>query len=510
MARVRMQRERALAMGGSERVAKQHAQGKLTARERLEYLLDPGSFIESDMHALSQGTSRVIPQEPYPGDGVITGFGTIHGREVAVYAQDFTVNGGSLGAMCARKICKIMDQALQTGVPMIGLNDSGGARIQEGVASLAGYGEIFHRNVAASGVIPQIAAIMGPCAGGAVYSPAVMDFIFMVRNTSNMFLTGPDVIKTVLNENTTAEDLGGATVHAEKSGVCHLVGENETEVLDMIRELVTFLPQNNVDPAPRRLTQDPWDRQAPSLNTAVPENPSVPYDMKAIIEAVVDDGRFFEVMPDYAKSMVVGFGRMEGNPVGIIANNPMVMAGVLDATSSEKAARFIRFCDAFNLPIISFVDVPGFMPGTDQEHGGIIRRGAKLLYAYCEATVPKLTVITRKAYGGAYIVMSSKHLRTDVNLAWPTAEIAVMGAEGAVNVLYRRQLSAAQDPAAMRKRLEAEYRAKFGDPFYAAELGYVDDVIEPAATRQHIIRHLRRLRTKREDRPGKKHGNMPV
>ena len=499
-------RRRARDGGGPEKVAAQHAKGKMTARERIEYLLDPNSFVETDAFVVHHGLSRGLPQEPHPGDGVVTGYGKIHGRDVCVYAQDFTVQGGSLGSAQARKICKIMEQAVATGVPMIAINDSGGARIQEGVAALGGYGDIFQRHVDASGVIPQIAAIMGPCAGGAVYGPALTDFVVMTRKTSYMYLTGPDVVKTVLGEETTHEDLGGADVHAGTSGVCHLIGETDEDTLDRIRQLVSYLPQNHLEHAPRFETVAPI-RQG-NLGKIVPADSGMPYDMREVMEGIVDAHSFFEIQPDMAKNVVVGFARIDGRTIGIVANQPKVLAGVLDVEASEKAARFVRFCDAFNIPLISLVDVPGFLPGRDQEHGGIIRHGAKLLYAYCEATVPKITVVTRKAYGGAYIVMCSKHLRSDVNLAWPQAEIAVLGAQGAVQILHRRELKNA-DPA-FRKELEAGYRERFGNPMFAAELGFVDDVIDPDATRAMITRHLERLASKHVDRLPRKHGTMPL
>jgi propionyl-CoA carboxylase beta chain len=451
-----------------------------------------------------------MDREVIDGDGFVTGYGLIHGRPVYVFAQDFTVFGGSLSEMNARKICKIMDLALKSGAPVIGLNDSGGARIQEGVLSLAGYADIFLRNTIASGVIPQISAVLGPCAGGAVYSPALTDFIFMVDRTAHMFVTGPDVIKTVTHEDVTKERLGGALTHNTTSGVAHFLAPDDAECLRMIRELVTYLPQNNRDDAPRKPTSDSPTRQDSRLDSIVPAESNLPYDIKDIITRVVDDAVFFEVMEHYAKNMVIGFARMDGRSVGIVANQPAVLAGCLDINSSTKGARFVRFCDAFNIPIITFEDVPGFLPGTDQEFGGIIRHGAKLLYAFAEATVPKITIITRKAYGGAYCVMGSKHIRADINLAYPTAEIAVMGAEGAVNIVYRREIAAAADPAAARDEKIAEFRDRFANPFVAAEQGYIDDVIEPRETRPRIIRALRMLETKVDTNPPKKHGNIPL
>jgi propionyl-CoA carboxylase beta chain len=445
-----------------------------------------------------------------PGDGVVTGSGRIHGRTVFVFAQDFTVFGGSLSEAYARKICKVMDLAMKTGAPVIGLNDSGGARIQEGVVSLAGYADIFLRNTLASGVVPQISAVMGPCAGGAVYSPAITDFVFMVKNTSYMFVTGPDVIRAVTHESVTADELGGAGAHGATSGVAHFAADGEEECLALVRELMTFLPSNNLEDPPLRPTRDPVDRRDEALQTLVPEQPNKPYDMKAVLRSVLDDHYFFEVHAAFAPNIVVGFGRLGGRPVGIVANQPAHLAGCLDINASVKAARFVRFCDCFNIPIVTFEDVPGFLPGTAQEYGGIIRHGAKLLYAYCEATVPKLTVITRKAYGGAYDVMSSKHIRGDANFAWPSAEIAVMGPEGAVNVLYRREMESAPDPAAFREEKIREYREKFANPYIAAERGYVDEVIEPRDTRARLCALLERLRTKRDANPPRKHGNIPL
>jgi propionyl-CoA carboxylase beta chain len=496
--------------GGEERIRRQHKAGKKTARERLELLLDPGSFLEVDRFVVHQTHDFDMAEQRIPGDGVVTGSGRIHGRPVFVFAQDFTVFGGSLSEAYARKICKIMDLAMKTGAPVIGLNDSGGARIQDGVASLGGYADIFLRNTLASGVVPQISAIMGPCAGGAVYSPAITDFVFMVKNTSYMFVTGPDVIKAVTHESVSAEDLGGATTHGTTSGVAHFAADSEEECLALIRELLTFLPQNNLEDPPLRPTQDPPDRRDDALQSIVPAQPNKPYDMKDIVRAVLDDRYFFEVHPTFAPNIVVGFGRLGGRPVGIVANQPAHLAGCLDIAASVKAARFVRFCDCFNVPLVTFVDVPGFLPGTAQEFGGIIKHGAKLLYAYCEATVPKLTVITRKAYGGAYDVMSSKHIRGDANFAFPMAEIAVMGPEGAVNILYRRELEEAGDAAAFREARIREYREKFANPYVAAERGYVDEVIEPRDTRARLCAALAMLKTKRDANPPRKHGNIPL
>jgi propionyl-CoA carboxylase beta chain len=473
-------------------------------------LLDPGSFVELDRFRVHRCTDFGMADQTIPGDGVVTGYGTIDGRQVFVYAQDFTVFGGSLSGVMAEKICKVMDLALKTGAPIIGLCDSGGARIQEGVVSLAGYADIFLRNVLASGVVPQISLIMGPCAGGAVYSPATTDFVCMVQGSSYMFITGPDVIRTVTHEEVSKEELGGADTHHRKSGVAHFAADGEAEAFALVRELLSFLPSNNLDEPPAGPDDDPPDRRDPALATLVPANPSRAYDMHAVIAAVVDHGHLFEVQRDHARNVIVGFARLGGRPVGIVANQPAFLAGCLDIDASVKAARFVRFCDCFNLPIVTFVDVPGFLPGTAQEFGGIIRHGAKLLYAYCEATVPKCTVITRKAYGGAYIVMSSKHIRGDVNLAWPSAEIAVMGPEGAVNVVFRGAIEHAADPAAEKDRLVAEYRRTFASPYKAAELGYVDEVIAPEDTRQRLVAALRMLATKRDRNPPKKHGNIPL
>jgi propionyl-CoA carboxylase beta chain len=496
--------------GGAERIEKQHAAGKYTARERIARLLDPGSFVELDKFVTHRCTDFGMEDQKILGDGVVTGYGTIEGRQVFVFAQDFTVFGGSLSGAYAGKICKIMDLAMKTGSPVVGLNDSGGARIQEGVVSLAGYADIFLRNTLASGVVPQVSAILGPCAGGAVYSPAITDFIIMVKDTSYMFITGPDVIKTVTHEEVTKEELGGAMAHNAKSGVAHFATEDEDACLDVIRELLSFLPSNNAEDPPSTPCQDPIDRRDEVLNSVVPSDPRRPYDIKDVIRAVTDDRYFFEVQEHYAQNMVIGFARLGGRSVGVVANQPMVLAGCLDIAASVKAARFVRFCDAFNVPLLTFVDVPGFLPGTDQEFGGIIKHGAKLLYAFAEATVPKVTVITRKAYGGAYDVMSSKHIRADVNLAFPTAEIAVMGPEGAVNIVYRDKIAKAKDAEASRQAFVDEYRATFANPYKAAELGYIDEVILPAATRERVIRSFEMLRDKRDDTPPKKHGNIPL
>ncbi len=494
--------------GGAERRERQHREGKLAVRERIELLLDEGTFEEIDKLIEHRCRDFGMDRQVIPGDGLVTGYGLINGRPAFVFAQDFTVFGGSLSETNAIKICKVMDLALKTGAPVIGLNDSGGARIQEGVLSLGGYADIFLRNTLASGVIPQISAVMGPCAGGAVYSPAITDFIFMVADTSYMFVTGPDVIKTVTHEDVTKEELGGSLTHNTKSGVGHFIAADDKECVQMIRELLSYLPQNNRDDPPRRACADPIDRSDPELDRIVPPESNQPYDMKDVIHRVVDDGEFFEVHRHFARNIVVGFGRLDGRSVGIVANQPAFLAGCLDIDSSVKGARFVRFCDAFNIPIVTFEDVPGFLPGTDQEFGGIIRHGAKLLYAYAEATVPKVTVITRKAYGGAYCVMGSKHLRTDVNLAWPTAEIAVMGAAGAVNIIYRREL-ACGDPD-LRAQKAAEFNDRFASPFVAAERGFIDDVIEPRETRARLIRSLRMLETKVDAMPRKKHGNIPL
>ena len=492
--------------GGQKRIDAQHGKGKLTARERIEVLLDAGSFEEWDMFVEHRCADFGMDQTHIPGDGVVIGYGTINGRLVFVFSQDFTVFGGALSEAHAEKICKLMDQAMKVGAPVIGLNDSGGARIQEGVASLGGYAEVFQRNVMASGVVPQISMIMGPCAGGAVYSPAMTDFIFMVKDTSYMFVTGPEVVKTVTHESVTAEELGGAITHSARSGVADLAFENDVEALLMLRRFFNYIPANNREKPPHRPTQDSADRADLSLDTLVPDNPNLPYDIKEAIVKVVDDAEFFELQPDYAANIVIGFGRMDGNVVGIVANQPLVLAGCLDIKSSIKAARFVRFCDAFNIPVVTFVDVPSFMPGTSQEYGGIIKHGAKLLYAYAECTVPKVTVITRKAYGGAYDVMASKHLRGDVNLAWPNAEIAVMGAKGAVEIIFREEK---KDPAKLAAR-EAEYKARFANPFVAGARGFIDDVILPHETRKRICRSLAMLKDKKLDNPWRKHGNIPL
>jgi propionyl-CoA carboxylase beta chain len=501
---------RAAEGGGADRIARQHAAGKLTARERIALLFDPGTFDEVDALVEHRCRDFGMDDQRYPGDGVVCGSGRIDARLVFAFAQDFTVFGGSLSETNAAKICKVMDQAVKAGVPIVGLNDSGGARIQEGVASLGGYADIFLRNTMASGVVPQISAIMGPCAGGAVYSPAITDFIVMVEHTSYMFVTGPDVVRTVTHEDVTKEDLGGAMTHNARSGVAHFAVPDDRACLALVRELLAYLPSNNLDDPPLGDTSDPPDREAPALDELIPPSPNQPYDMHDVIGAVVDAGSFLEVHEHFARNLIVGFARFAGRPVGIVANQPAVLAGTLDIDASVKGARFVRFCDAFNLPLVTFEDVPGFLPGTVQEFGGIIRHGAKLLYAFAEATVPKVTVITRKAYGGAYCVMSSKHLRTDANFAWPTAEIAVMGPEGAVNVLYRRDLDLADDPAAVRAARVEEFREKLANPYVAASRGFVDAVIHPRETRGRIVRALTRLGTKRETLPPKKHGNMPL
>ncbi len=496
--------------GGEERIRRQHDTGRQTARERLDILLDPGSFRELDAFAEHRSTDFGMQHRRTPGDSVVTGWGTIDGRLVYVFSQDFTVIGGTLSEAHARKIVKIMDMAMKVGAPVVGLNDSGGARIQDGVDSLGGYGEIFLRNTLASGVIPQISVIMGPCAGGAVYSPALTDFTIMVRDTSYMFITGPDVVKQVLNESVTFEELGGADVHASRSGVCHLVGEDETHALLMVRELLGFLPQNNMEDTPYLATSDDPLRADAALDSIVPVDANRPYDMKEIINRVVDDRLFFEIQQDYAANIICGYARLGGFSVGIVANQPMVLAGVLDIRASEKAARFVRTCDAFNIPLVTFVDVPGYLPGTDQEHSGIITSGAKLLFAYCEATVPKLAVTTRKAYGGAYLVMSSRHLRGDLNLAWPSAEIAVMGPEGAVEIIHRRELAEAEDPEQRKASLAADYRDRFASPYVAAARGFLDDIIEPRQTRPRLINALQVLQNKRDVNPPRKHGNIPL
>ncbi len=503
-------REKAKLGGGEKRIESQHAKGKLTARERIELLLDEDSFEEFDMFVTHRTKSFGLDKQIYLSDGVITGHGTIDGRIVYVFSQDFTVFGGSLGRAHADKIIKIQDMALKNGAPIIGLNDSGGARIQEGVVSLGGYADIFLRNTLSSGVIPQISCILGPSAGGAVYSPAITDFIVMAKNTSYMFVTGPDVVRSVTHEEVTFEELGGAQTHNEISGVAHFAAESEEHALFTVRTLLSFIPRNNMEDAPVIASQDDPLRTESALDSIIPDNPNKPYDMHEVIEAVVDDGYFFEVHQHYATNIIVGYARLNGRSVGIVANQPAVLAGVLDINASGKAARFIRFCDCFNIPIITFEDVPGFLPGLTQEHGGIIRHGAKLLYAYAEATVPKITVITRKAYGGAYDVMSSKHIRGDINLAWPAAEIAVMGPEGAINILYRKELAAAEDPEALRMELVKEYRDKFANPYVAASWGYLDDIIEPSQTRPTLINGLEMLQNKRDENPPKKHGNIPL
>jgi propionyl-CoA carboxylase beta chain len=498
--------------GGPERREREHKAGKLSARERIQILLDEGTFEELDKFVRHRCIDFGMEENRPTGDGFVTGFGRIDGRLVYVFAQDFTVFGGSLSETNALKICKIVDLAMRNGAPVIGLNDSGGARIQEGVASLAGYADIFLRNTLASGVIPQISAILGPCAGGAVYSPAITDFILMTRDTSYMFVTGPDVIKTVTHEEVTKQELGGAMTHNATSGVAHFVSRDDAECCAMIRELLSFVPSNNLEDAPRRVTNDPFNRREESLNSMVPEDPLKPYDIRDVIHAVVDDGYFFEVHEHFAKNIVVGFARFDGRSVGIVANQPAFLAGTLDINASVKGARFVRFCDAFNIPLITFEDVPGFLPGTQQEYGGIIKHGAKLLFAFAEATVPKITIITRKAYGGAYCVMASKHIRTDANYAWPTAEIAVMGPEGAVDIVYKRELNSApgSERAKLRQEKIAEFRRRFANPFIASERGYLDGVIEPAETRQRIITSLRALENKRDVNPKKKHGNIPL
>jgi len=508
--RLRALREQAQAGGGADRLEAQHARGRLTARERLELLLDKGSFRETDQFVTHRTHDFGLEELRFLTDGVVTGWGTIEGRLVYVFSQDFTVFGGSLGEAHAKKICKIMDMALKNGAPLIGLNDSGGARIQEGVVSLGAYAEIFLRNTLLSGVVPQISAIMGPCAGGAVYSPALTDFIFMVRSSSYMFVTGPDVVKTVTREEVDFESLGGADVHAITSGVCHYVAQTEADCLYMIRLLLSYLPQNNMEDPPLVPATDDRLRTEQALNHLVPDDASKPYEMRDAIRLIVDHGVLFEVHERYAPNVIVGFARLGGHSVGIVANQPSILAGVLDINSSDKAARFVRFCDSFNLPLITFVDVPGFLPGTGQEHGGVIRHGAKLLYAYCEATVPKLTVITRKAYGGAYDVMSSKHIRGDLNLAWPSAELAVMGPDGAVNIIFRKELTEASNPEARKAELASDYREKFANPYIAASLGYLDDVIEPSETRPRLINGLEMLSNKRAANPAKKHGNIPL
>ena len=509
-ARLQQMEKQAELGGGADRIAKQHEAGKLTARERIDLLLDPGSFTELDKFVTHRSNDFGMGDKKILGDGVVTGYGTVEGRQIFVFAQDFTVFGGSLSGAYAQKICKIMDMAMRVGAPVIGLNDSGGARIQEGVESLAGYADIFLRNTLASGVVPQISLILGPCAGGAVYSPAITDFIMMVKDTSYMFITGPDVIKTVTHEEVTKEDLGGALAHNQKSGVAHFAAENEQSAILLTRELLSFLPSNNQEDPPVQPSEDDPFRADEALKSIVPSNPNKPYDIKEIIRAVVDNKHFFEVQEHFAKNMVVGFARMNGKSVGIVANQPAILAGCLDIDASVKAARFVRFCDCFNIPLITLVDVPGFLPGTDQEWGGIITHGAKLLYAFAEATVPKVTLITRKAYGGAYDVMASKHIRADINYAYPTAEIAVMGPEGAVNIIFRNELQKAPDANTERTRLVNDYREKFANPFKAAELGYIDEVIRPEETRAKLIRALEMLKNKRQENPPRKHGNIPL
>lgn len=496
--------------GGAARIEQQHKKGKLTARERVDLLLDPGSFVELDRFVTHRSTDFGLADNKPLGDGVVTGYGRVDGRHVYVFAQDFTVFGGSLAEAHATKICKVMDLAARNGAPIIGLNDSGGARIQEGVVSLGGYADIFLRNTMVSGVIPQISAILGPCAGGAVYSPAITDFVFMVRGISYMFVTGPNVVKTVTHEDVTAEELGGADVHASVSGVAQFAHDSEAESIQEIRRLLGFLPSNNIDSPPHRETSDPVDRREEELLDIIPDNPNKPYDMHEVIGRIIDDGEFLEVHKDYGPNILVGFARLGGHPVGVIANQPAVLAGVLDINASAKGARFIRFCDAFNIPLVTFEDVPGFLPGIDQEHGGIIREGAKLLYAYSEATVPKVTVITRKAYGGAYDVMNSKHVRGDYNVGWPTAEIAVMGPKGAAEILFKRDIAGADDPEAKLDQVVEEYREKFADPYHAASRGFLDDVIDPRETRPRLISVLQTLKTKRDSNPPKKHGNIPL
>jgi acetyl-CoA carboxylase carboxyltransferase component len=509
LAELAKRKEEALQPGSDRSVERQHGKGKLLARERIEYLLDPGSFHELDMLARHRAHASGIEERPYT-DGVVTGWGTIDGRKVFLFSQDFTVFGGALGEVFAEKIHKVMDLALSVGAPVIGINDGAGARIQEGVVSLASYGGIFHRNVKASGVTPQISVIMGPCAGGAVYSPAMTDFIFMVDQTSHMFITGPDVVRTVTGEDVTLEELGGARSHGSKSGVATFVAPDEHTVLDDVRYLLSFLPSNNLETPPHFTPSDDPDRRCPELVDLMPSTPNQPYDMTQVISAVVDDGDFFEYFPKWAGSIVCGFARLDGHPVGIVGNQPMVLAGVLDIESSEKAARFVRTCDAFNVPLVTFVDVPGFLPGVDQEYGGIIRHGAKLLYAYCESTVPRIQIITRKAYGGAYVVMNSKSIGADLAFAWPSAELAVMGPQGAVEILYKRELQTAADPVARRVELVEEYVERFANPYVAADRGFIDDVIDPAETRVKLIAGLELLRSKREELPKRKHGNIPL
>lgn len=503
-------KEKSLLLGGKERIEKQHKAGKLTARERLSILLDEGSFTEMDAFVTHRIHDFGLEKKRIPGDGVVTGYGTIEGRQCFVFSQDFTTFGGTLSLAHADKILKILDLAAEVGSPVIGLNDSGGARIQEGVGSLGGYAEIFLRNVMMSGVVPQISAVMGPCAGGAVYSPVMTDFIFMVRGTSYMFITGPDVVRAVTHEDVTFDQLGGADIHAEKSGIAHFVNDDDQSCLLQMRKLFTYLPLNNMEDPPRFEPTDDPDREDGELNHIIPKSPDKPYDMKKVIEKVVDDSEFLEVHEHFAQNIIVGFARLDGSPVGIVAQQPAVLAGALDIDCSVKGARFVRFCDSFNIPILTFEDVPGFLPGTAQEHGGIIRHGAKLLYAYCEATVPKVTVITRKSYGGAYCVLSSKQVRGDINFAWPSAEIAVMGPDGAVNIIYRKELKEAKDPKKLKEKLVREYRERFANPYYAAALGYIDEVIEPAQTRKKLVKALKMLANKRQKNPPKKHGSIPL
>ena len=510
LAQLEERKQQAYHAGSDRSVERQHAKGKMTARERIEFLVDPGTFVELDMLARHRAHGMGIEAERPYTDGVVTGWAHIDGRKVMLFAQDFTVFGGALGEVFAEKITKVMDLATSVGVPVIGLNDSGGARIQEGVVSLASYGQIFYRNVKSSGVIPQISVILGPCAGGAVYSPAMTDFIFMVDKTSHMFITGPDVVKTVTGEDVTLEELGGASTHASKSGVATFVSPDEKACLEDVRFLLSFLPSNNLESPPHSVTTDDPERLCTAMAEIMPESPNRPYDMKRVIREAVDDGEYFEYFPKWAGNITCGFARVDGHPVGVVGNQPMVMAGVLDIDSSEKAARFVRTCDAFNIPLVTFVDVPGFMPGTDQEYGGIIRHGAKLLYAYCEATVPRISIITRKAYGGAYVVMDSKSIGSDLCFAWPSAELAVMGPQGAVGIVYKRELDAAPDPAARRAELVEDYTERFANPYIAAERGYVDDVIDPAVTRKMLVRGLSLLRTKKEELPKRKHGNVPL
>jgi propionyl-CoA carboxylase beta chain len=503
-------REAAAHPAPEQAVQRQRERGKLTARERIELLLDPGTFVELDRYRVHRSYNFGLEENRPLGDGVITGYGEVSGRKVCVFSQDFTVFGGSLGEVYAQKICKVMDLAISTGCPIIGINDSGGARIQEGVVSLAGYADIFHRNVLASGVVPQISVVVGPCAGGAVYSPAITDFVFMVEETSHMFITGPDVIKSVTSEDVSFEDLGGAATHNTRSGVAHFSAPDEETCFDDVRYLLSFLPENNLESAPYFRPSDDPERMDEELARLIPDSPQHPYDIRGAIQGVIDDGEFFEVQEGWAQNLVVGFARLDGRSVGVVGNQPSVLAGTLDINASVKGARFVRFCDAFNIPLLTFVDVPGFLPGTDQEWGGIIRHGAKLLYAFSEATVPKMTVITRKAYGGAYDVMCSKHIGADVNVSWPTGEIAVMGASAAVGIIYRRQVKEAEDPETERQRLIEDYEEQFNNPMVAAEMGFIDDVIDPRETRPYLIQALQMIRTKRPDRPSRKHGNIPL